>query len=130
MLSVGVDRAFDGALIPRTLTGGPDAALEILGTVAGSMVSLTALVLTVVLVVVVQLAMGQFSPRIVATILQGKPCQLAIGTFVGTFAHAMLALSQVSTAEGAEFVPGVAIIVASPARSAYCRRPRGTPNRC
>jgi uncharacterized membrane protein len=111
VVSVAVDRAFDGALIPRALTGGPDAALEILGTVAGSMVSLTALVLTVVLVVV-QLAMGQFSPRIVATILQDKPSQFAIGTFVGTFAHAMLSLSQVSTAEGAEFVPGVAIMVA------------------
>ena len=111
VISVAVDRAFDGALIPRALTGGPDAALEILGTVAGSMVSLTALVLTVVLVVV-QLAMGQFSPRIVATILQDKPSQFAIGTFVGTFAHAMLSLSQVSTAEGAEFVPGVAIVVA------------------
>ena len=111
VVSVAVDRTFDGALIPRALTGGPDAALEILGTVAGSMVSLTALVLTVVLVVV-QLAMGQFSPRIVATILQDKPSQFAIGTFVGTFAHAMLSLSQVSTAEGAEFVPGVAIVVA------------------
>jgi uncharacterized membrane protein len=93
------------------LTGGPHAALEILGRVAGSMVSLTALVLTVILVVV-QLAMGQFSPRIVATILQDKPSQFAIGTFVATSAHAMLALSQVSTVEGAEFVPGVAIIVA------------------
>jgi uncharacterized membrane protein len=111
VISVAVDRAFDGALIPRALTGGPDAALEILGTVAGSMVSLTALVLTVVLVVI-QLAMGQFSPRIVAAILQDRPSQFAIGTFVGTFAHAMLSLSQVSTAEGDEFVPGVAIVVA------------------
>jgi uncharacterized membrane protein len=111
VISVAIDRAFNGTLIPRALTGNPDAALEILGTVAGSMVSLTALVLTVVLVVV-QLAMGQFSPRIVAAILQDKPSQFAIGTFVGTFAHAMLALSQVSTTEGAEFVPGVAILVA------------------
>ena len=109
--SVSVDRAFDGASFPRWLTGGPDAALEILGTVAGSMVSLTALVLTVVLVVI-QLGMGQFSPRIVAEILQDKPSQFAIGIFVGTFAHAMLALSQVSTAEDDEFVPGVAILVA------------------
>ena len=62
LTSVGVDRAFDGALISRSLTGSPETALEILSTVAGSMVSLTALVLTVVLVVV-QLAMGQFSPR-------------------------------------------------------------------
>jgi uncharacterized membrane protein len=110
-LSVALDRAYGGRLVPRALTDNPDAALEILGTVAGSMVSLTALVLTVVLVVV-QLAMGQFSPRIVATILQDKPSQFAIGVFVGTFAHAMLALSQVNAAEGAEFVPGVAIVVA------------------
>jgi uncharacterized membrane protein len=56
--------------------------------------------------------MGEFSPRIVATILQDKPGQLAIGTFVGTFAHAMLTLSQVSTVEGDEFVPGLGVIVA------------------
>ena len=85
--------------------------MEILGTIAGSMVSLTALVLTVVLVVI-QLGMGQFSPRIVAEILQDKPSQFAIGIFVGTFAHAMLSLSQVSTAEDNEFVPGLAILVA------------------
>jgi uncharacterized membrane protein len=111
LISVAVDRAFDGTLIPQGLTGSPEAALEILGTIAGSMVSLTALVLTVVLVVI-QLAMGQFSPRIVATILQDKPSQFAIGTFVGTFAHAMFSLTQVNTTEGAEFIPGVAIIVA------------------
>ena len=85
--------------------------MEILGAIAASMVSLTALVLTVVLVVI-QLGMGQFSPRIVAEILQDKPSQFAIGIFVGTFAHAMLSLSQVSTAEDNEFVPGVAIVVA------------------
>ena len=109
--SVAVDHAYDGALIPRLLTGGPDAAMEILGTIAGSMISLTALVLTVVLVVI-QLGMGQFSPRIVAEILQDKPSQFAIGIFVGTFAHAMLSLSQVRTDPDDEFVPGVAILVA------------------
>ena len=46
------------------------------------MVSLAALVLTITMVVV-QLAMGQFSPRIVQTILRDKPSQFAIGIFVG-----------------------------------------------
>ena len=59
---------------------GRDAAY-ILSTVAASMVSLTALVLTITMVVV-QLAMGQFSPRIVQRILRDKPSQLAIGLFV------------------------------------------------
>jgi uncharacterized membrane protein len=74
------------------------------------MVSLTALVLTITMVVV-QLAMGQFSPRIVQRILQDKPSQLAIGIFVGTFAHAMLALRKVQS-EGDGVVPGVAVVVA------------------
>jgi uncharacterized membrane protein len=108
--TIAIDRAFDYELVPRTISGGPDAAMEILGTVAASMVSLAALVLTITMVVV-QLAMGQFSPRIVQRILEDKPSQLAIGIFVGTFAHAMLALREVQT-EGEGVVPGVAVVVA------------------
>ena len=108
--TVAIDRRFDFELLPQWLTGGPDAALAILSTVAASMVSLAALVLTITMVVV-QLAMGQFSPRIVQTILQDKPSQLAIGVFVGTFAHAMLAMREVSF-DGGGRVPGVAIAVA------------------
>ena len=72
----------------------PDAATAILDGRA-SMVSLTALVLTITMVVV-QLAMGQFSPRIVQRILRDKPSQLAIGLFVATFVHAILALREVT----------------------------------
>src|SRR4051812_37816697 len=108
--TIAIDRAFDYELVPNSISGGPDAAIQILGTVAASMVSLTALVLTITMVVV-QLAMGQFSPRIVQRILQDKPSQLAIGIFVGTFAHAMLALRKVQS-EGDGVVPGVAVVVA------------------
>jgi uncharacterized membrane protein len=108
--TIAIDRAYDYELIPQSISGGPDAALEILGTVAASMVSLAALVLTITMVVV-QLAMGQFSPRIVQRILQDKPSQLAIGIFVGTFAHAMLTLREVQTGSE-EVVPGVAVILA------------------
>lgn len=108
--TIAVDRSSDFRLIPNMLTGGPDAALAILGAVAVSMVTLTALVLTITMVVV-QLAMGQFSPRIVQTILQDKPSQLAIGIFVATFAHAMLAMREVHFEDGGS-VPGLAIVVA------------------
>ena len=112
LLSVGtivVDRWFDYTLIPRWITGGPDAASSILETVAVSMVSLAALVLTITMVVV-QLAMGQFSPRIVQTFLKDRPSQLAIGLFVGTFAFAMLAMREVQF-DGDGQVPGVAVVV-------------------
>src|SRR5918998_1615924 len=108
--TIAIDQAFDYELVPQSISGGPDAAIEILGTVASSMVSLTALVLTLTMVVV-QLAMGQFSPRIVQRILQDKPSQLAIGIFVGTFAHAMLALRKVEV-DGRSVVPGLAVVVA------------------
>lgn len=107
--TIAIDRAADYELIPEWITGGPDAALGVLTTIAASMVSLAALVLTITMVVV-QLAMGQFSPRIVQTFLQDKPSQFAIGLFVGTFAHAMLAMREVSL-DGAGQVPGLAIVV-------------------
>ena len=107
--TIAIDRAGGFELIPRSLTGGPDAAMGILTTIAVSMVSLAALVLTITMVVV-QLAMGQFSPRIVQTFLRDKPSQLAIGLFVATFAHAMLAMREVQF-DGDGQVPGVAILV-------------------
>jgi uncharacterized membrane protein len=76
------------------------------------MVSLAALVLTITMVVV-QLAMGQFSPRIVQPILKDRPSQFAIGAFVGTFAFAMLAMRDVLIANsGGGRVPGVTVVVA------------------
>jgi uncharacterized membrane protein len=108
--TIALDRRADFDLVPSTLTGEPDAALIILQTIAASMVSLAALVLTITMVVV-QLAMGQFSPRIVQRVLRDKPSQVAIGIFVATFAHAMLAMREVRFGDGGS-VPGLAIVVA------------------
>src|SRR4051794_19662642 len=107
--TIALDRAFDFELIPSALSGGPDAALAILNTVALSMVSLATLVLTITMVVV-QLAMGQFSPRVVQNILRDKPSQFAIGLFVATFAHAILAMREIDFETGQ--VPRLAILVA------------------
>ena len=112
-ITLWIDSRSDYALVPRSFTGGPDAALAILGAVATSMVSLAALVLTITMVVV-QLAMGQFSPRIVQPILKDRPSQFAIGIFVGTFAFAMLAMRDVliGASSNAGQVPGLTVLVA------------------
>ncbi len=110
--TIALDRAFDYEAIPQDVVGGPDAAVAILGTVATSVVSLAALVLTITMVVV-QLAMGQFSPRIVQRILQDKPSQVAIGLFVATFVHAILTLREVTNeGDGTGQVPGIALVTA------------------
>lgn len=101
----------DGKLIPASVVGGPDAALAILGGIAASMVTLTATVLTIVLVVV-QLAMGQFSPRIVRTVLRDRPSQFAIGIFAGTFAHALISMQGIASTDKGDPFPGLAVLVA------------------
>ena len=110
--TIALDRSFDYEAVPQSLVGGPDAATAILSTVALAMVSLTALVLTITMVVV-QLAMGQFSPRIVQRIIRDKPSQLAIGLFVATFVHAILAIREVTNdGNGSGNVPGIAVVTA------------------
>ena len=109
LATLALDHVTDYDLVPRWLTGDPESALFIFSTVATSMVSLTALVLTITMVVV-QLAMGQFSPRIVETFLRDRPSQFAIGIFVATFAQAMVAMREVNVEKNV--VPGVTVLVA------------------
>ena len=105
--TIALDRHFDYEALPGALAVGPDASVLILTTIAGSMVSLAVLVLTITMVVV-QLAMGQFSPRIVQRILRDKPSQLAIGLFVATFVHSILAVREVvNNGDGTGQVPGI-----------------------
>lgn len=108
LITTAVD---DGTLLPQSVTGDPAAALQILYLISFAMLTLTGLVLSLV-VVVVQLAMGVFSPRIVRQILQDRPSQAAIGLFAGTFTHSMLSMRAVRTTEGGGTVPGLAVLVA------------------
>jgi uncharacterized membrane protein len=110
--TIALDRLFDYGAVPQGLVGDPAAATAVLSTVAAAMVSLATLVLTIT-IVVVQLAMGQFSPRIVQRILRDKPSQLAIGLFVATFVHAILTLREVQdNGDGSGQVPGIAVLTA------------------
>jgi uncharacterized membrane protein len=110
VVTIAIDRATDGTLLSTSITGDPNAAVAILSTAAASMVSLTALVLTIT-GVVVQLAMGQFTPRSVRPFLEDRPSQWAIGVFVGAFAHSILALREVHSFTQQGYVPGLTIAV-------------------
>jgi uncharacterized membrane protein len=110
VVTIAIDRATGGTLLSTSITGDPNAAVAILSTAAASMVSLTALVLTIT-GVVVQLAMGQFTPRSVRPFLEDRPSQWAIGVFVGAFAHSILALREVHSFTQQGYVPGLTIAV-------------------
>ncbi len=112
LLAVGalaVDRATDYGLVPQSLTGTPSDAQTILSSFATALVSLTSLVLTVTLVAV-QLAMGQFSPRIVGALLADRFSQLAVGLFGASFLVVVLTLREVRGSDKGT-VPGVSMLL-------------------
>jgi uncharacterized membrane protein len=106
--TTAIDSANGFDLLPRSLTGSPAGARQILATIATSTVQLAGLVLSLSLVVI-QLAMGQFSPRIVRSLLNDRRSQWAIGVLVGTVAFTIFSIRRVG--EGGQ-VPGLTMLVA------------------
>src|SRR5919107_5513111 len=104
-----LDRRSGYTLVPQSVTGTPSDAQTTLSVFATATASLTSLVLTVTLVAV-QLAMGQFSPRIVAALLSDRFSQLAIGLFGATFVVAVLTLREIRGADTGT-VPGVSVLL-------------------
>lgn len=92
-------------------TGSPEAAREIFSTIAGSMLTITGVVFSITMLVL-QLASSQFSPRALRTFLRDAPSKVALGTFVGTFAYALVGLSTVRSTDELEFVPRLTVTVA------------------
>lgn len=76
--------------------GGADGARAILQVVAGSVITVTGVVFSLT-VVTLQLASTQFSPRLLRTFLRDLGNQVVLGTFLGTFAYALVALRSIQS---------------------------------
>jgi uncharacterized membrane protein len=105
---LSVDRSSGYHLVSTAVTGSAASVQTILTVASTALVSLISVVLSLTLVAV-QLAMGQFSPRVVRAILHDRRSQLAVGLFIGTFAYSMTVLRDVSSGGGS--LPGLAILV-------------------
>ncbi len=88
-------------------TGGADAARSVLSTIAAAMITFTGLVFSIT-IVALQLASGQFSPRVMRTFLRDNSSKVALATFVATFSYAFTVLR----ATRADDVPGISVNVA------------------
>ena len=110
---VEVDGHLQREGLALAFTGGPDSARSILSAIASSMLTLTALVFSIT-VIVLQLASTQFSPRVLRTFLGDRQNQITLGVFTGTFVYALAALRSVRGEDGVvdRFVPGLTITAA------------------
>ncbi|HXV93702.1 MAG TPA: DUF2254 domain-containing protein [Pseudonocardia sp.] len=116
LLAEGLAR-LDAALwrsadLPFLFGGGPEGARALLSAIVTSMISFTALVFSIT-IVVLQLTSQQFSPRVLRTFLRDRFNQVTLGVFVATFVHAMVVLRSVrGTAQVEAFVPQLAVTAA------------------
>src|SRR5690348_7767544 len=111
LVTVAIDRRNENGLLSQSIVGNGADAQSILTTIATAVVTLTSVVLTVTLVAV-QLAMGQFSPRIVRALLDDRGDQFAIAVFGATFTFAIFSLRAIDTGPGDTPVPGLTVATA------------------
>jgi uncharacterized membrane protein len=91
--------------------GSPQGARQLLATIAGSMITFIGLVFSST-IVVLQLASSQFSPRVLRSFFRDRIIQTALGTFIATFAYAILILREIRETPAHSFVPGLSTFVA------------------
>src|SRR4051794_16237593 len=108
---LSIDGSSGFHLVSTAVTGSAASVQTILTAASTALVTLSSVVLSLTLVAV-QLAMGQFSPRIVRAILHDRRSQLAVGLFIGTFAYSMTVLRDVNgNSSGGGALPGLAVVV-------------------
>jgi uncharacterized membrane protein len=107
-----VDRHVEGHP-PAAFTGGADAAQQLLSAIVTSMIAFTGVVFSIT-IVVLQLASGQFSPRVLRTFLRDRGTQSSLGIFIATFVYALLVLRDVRVPAPGEpgNVPGLSVSIA------------------
>jgi uncharacterized membrane protein len=73
------------------ISGSPDAARQILSSLAAAIITVVGVVFSV-MIVTLTLASSQFGPRMLRTFIRDRGTQLTLGTFVATFFYAMMVL--------------------------------------
>jgi len=113
LIALAIDSATDYDLIPQALTGPPEVAQAMLTTFIAALVTLISIVLTVI-TVAVQLAMQQFSPRIVRPLLKDRRNQCMVGLFGATLVVSLIVAPQAygHKAGSGPGLPGLSILTA------------------
>lgn len=106
---------FSSLRLPLIYLSQPEGAKTLLGTVAGSMLSVASLTFSIVMVVLT-MASSQFGPRLLGNFMRDRGNQFVLGGFLGSFLYSLLVLRTVRGSgdfiESAAFVPQLSLTVA------------------
>lgn len=103
----------DSLLIPWIFSGTADAARTLLSVVAGSLITVISIAISLTIVALVQ-ASAQFTPRVLRQFTASRVNQVVLGTYTATFVYALLVLRTVRSGEeeGQAFVPALSVTTA------------------
>jgi uncharacterized membrane protein len=97
---------------PRLFGVGPEGALQMLSTLAGSMMSVMGITFSMTLVALA-LASSQYTSRILWNFMRNRITQITLGGFAGIFAYCLVVLRTIRGGNGiVEFVPNLAVFFA------------------
>ncbi|MEJ2362648.1 MAG: DUF2254 domain-containing protein [Gammaproteobacteria bacterium] len=106
--SVGSDRWL--AQWPHLFGAEPEGALQMMSTLAGSMMSVLGITFSMTLVALA-LASSQYTSRILGNFMSSRVTQVTLGIFAGVFAYCLVVLKTIRSGD-VVFVPGLAVFFA------------------
>ena len=108
-----VDSGIPGSVSTYLFDGGPDAARTVLSSISGSLITVTSLTFSLT-VVTLQLASGQFSPRLLRTFSRDRFVHVTLALFLATFTYSLVVLRTVRNGGDTDpdFVPQISITLA------------------
>ncbi|MEP6299101.1 MAG: DUF2254 domain-containing protein [Ilumatobacter sp.] len=108
-----IDRALSGQEVPQYFATTVDSARSVFGAIAGGLITSITLLLSMMLITV-QLASSQFSPRTLRDWLGDAYLKHTVGLALGTTVFSLVALRSTRSfgEEGGEIVPHVSVILA------------------
>ncbi|MBT8241575.1 MAG: DUF2254 domain-containing protein [Acidimicrobiia bacterium] len=95
---------------PIGVSFGPSSAQEMLGAIAGGMITFTGFVFSILLLAI-QFGSSQFSPRILRRFLRDPTTKISLGVFMATFVYALLVLRTIGRTDSS-FVPNDSVTIA------------------
>lgn len=107
-LDRGLTEEFVRSLGFWAYTGDAEGASVVLGTIAGSMITLAGVVFSMTLVAL-SLASSQLGPRLLRNFMRDTANQVVLGTFIATFVYCLMVLRTIRRSEQLEFVPHLAV---------------------
>jgi uncharacterized membrane protein len=100
-ITITIDNHASAAELPPFFRGTVASTRALLGTIAGATITVTGLVFSLI-VVALQLAASQFSPRALRLFFRSRFQQLAMGFMVGTFTYCLVVLHSIRSTPGTQ----------------------------